>query len=709
MQIIQSIRDRGAAVVIVVISLSLIGFILMDSRSGSDNAANSTSSSIGKVDGEDIEIGEFNTRVQQAENMQAQRQQRALTTAETNQVREQMWEQMVAEKVFYKEAEKLGITLTSKELSAILLSNDPSNPFLQEQGMRDPTTGQLDMAKAQEALSNIKKLKGEQRDQVVAQVVDPLQLSTAAQKYAGLIGASAYYPSWMKEKDNKLNSQFATISYVGIPYSDISDSTIQVSDADVTDYVAKHKKLFKQEAGRILSYLTFSQLPTAADSAAAREQISKIQSDFSADTTTAAAFVARTGSTIDFADEFLPKSRIPSSFTDSILQVPQGTVAGPFIEQGNYVVAKVVGSKPLPDSVKARHILISMQDQQSGAQIRDAVTAKAVADSILKAINGGADFAALALQYSSDGSKTSGGDLGTFGYGQMVPEFNEFTFTKPVGSKDVVQTQFGYHVIDITSQSNFKPAYKIAFIGRQIIPSEQTISDASMAATKASSQKDATALQKYAATTGLGLTREPNMVKENDYNVGQLSEARQLVQWAFKADVGAVSEPFNIGDQFVVATLDKINKEGVQDAATARAGAEVLIRNKKKAEMIKAKLGTVTSLQDAATKYSKQVSTVGADSTITWNAQIVTGIGIEPKVQGAAFNPEYATKVSPVIEGNTGVYVIKVDGMAALATSPEEAAQRSAAKLTALRTKTNAWFESLRNQADVKDKRSKYF
>ncbi len=709
MQVIQSIREKGGAILIVAISLSLIGFILMDSRSGSDNAANSTTSSIGKVDGENIEIGEYNDRVQQAENMQAQRQQRALTTAETNQVRQQTWDQMVAEKVFYKEADKLGIDLTAKELSALLLSNDPSNPFLQEQGMRDATTGQLDVAKAQEALTNIKKLKGEQRDQVAKQVIDPLKLSSAAQKYSGLISASAYYPTWMKEKDNKLGSQFATISYVAIPYSDISDSTIKVSDDDINEYVTKHKKLFKQEAGRNISYITFSQLPTAADSAAAREQIMQIKSDFSSDTTSAAAFVARTGSTIDFTNEFLPKSRIPSSFTDSIVKLPQGTVAGPFVEQGNFVVAKVVGTKSLPDSVKARHILIPLQDQQSGAQIRDDATAKALADSILTAVNGGADFAALAQKYSSDGSAAQGGDLGTFGYGQMVPEFNEFTFSKPVGSKGVVQTQFGYHVIDVTSQSNFGPAYKIAFIGRQIIPSEQTISTASMAATKASSQEDATALQKYAATTGLGLTREPTMVKENDYTVGQLSDARQLVQWAFKADLGAVSEPFNIGDQFVVATVDKINEEGVQDAATARAGAEVLIRNKKKAEMIKTKLGTVTSLQDAATKYGKQVATVGADSTITWESQFVTGIGIEPKVQGAAFNPEYTKKVSPVIEGNTGVYVIKVDGIAALAITPEAAAQKTETKLTALRTKTNAWFESLRNQADVKDKRSKYF
>src|SRR6476661_2969336 len=122
MQIIQSIRDKGAAIVIGVIALSLIGFILMDARQGSSRLFNSLSTKVGKVNGQSIELGEFNKRVQQAEDMEAQRTGQRPNTMRSNQIRSQVWDQMVAEIIFYDEASKLGIDFTSKELSALLLS-----------------------------------------------------------------------------------------------------------------------------------------------------------------------------------------------------------------------------------------------------------------------------------------------------------------------------------------------------------------------------------------------------------------------------------------------------------------------------------------------------------------------------------------------------------------------------------------------------------
>ncbi len=710
MQIIQSIRDRGAAIVIVVISLSLIGFILMDSQGAGANSAGSLASAVGNVNGEKVELGDFQTRVAQAEAQQQQRTGQAVTGAEANQMRESVWQQIIAEKIFFKEAEKLGISLTPKELSSILLSNDPMNPLLQEQSLKDPNTGQLDMAKAQEALQNIKKMKGEQRDQVNIQVIEPLRLNSLANKYSGLISAGNYYATWMKEMDKANESNFSTFQYVNIPYNVISDSAVKVTDEDITAYVKKNKKLFKQEDGRKISYITFSQLPTLADSNAVREKLMSLQADFAADTN-ALAFVNRNGSIIESTDEFLPKSKITVADTDSLLKLPQGTVYGPFVDQGGYVLARVVGTKELPDSVQARHILVAMQDPNTGEQFRSADEAKVLADSILSAIKGGANFEMLALQYSADqGSKIKGGDLGTFGYGQMVPEFNQFTFTKPVGSLDVVQTQFGYHVISVTKQSNFKPAYKIAYLAKEINPSEQTINTASTNATKASGQKDGATLAKYAAANGLGITQEPSLIKENAFTVGALQDARQLVKWAFEANQGEVSEPFNIGNSFVVATVDKIEKEGLQDAAAARQNAEVTVRNEKKAEMIKSKLGAKPTLESAAAAYGKTVETAGQDSTITFSSQMINQLGIEPKLIGAAFNKAYTTTPSPAFGGTNGVYLVKINSIQPLApASPEVMKQREVAKMNAMQQQSGNWFQSLRDQADVKDKRSKFY
>ena len=709
MQIIQNIRDRGAAITVTVIVLCLIGFILMDSKQGNNQLFGSNTQSLGKVNGETIEIGEFNKRMNQAELQEEQRTGQRPNGIKVNQLRDQVWNQIVAERIFYAEANKLGINLTPAELSAILLSSDPSNPFMQQQGMSDPATGQLDIAKAQEALRNIKKLKGEQREQVNNEVINPLKLSAIVAKYSSLVTAGAYYPKWMQEKENADSKNFAEISYVAIPYSEISDSTVKVTDADINDYVKKHKELFKQEAGRVISYVTFSQLPSRDDSAKARMLVQDIKAAFSADTN-AAAFVARNTSIIDFQDVYLPKARIQSSQTDSIAKLPMGSIYGPYVDGGAYVVAKMLGSKPLPDSVSARHILIPTMNPQTGEAINSDSSAKRLADSIFTAINGGADFAALAVKYSSDGSKDKGGDLGTFEFGKMVPEFNDFSFSKPVGSREVVKTQFGYHVIEITNQKNFNPAYKIAFVAKEIIPSDLTVNAASLQATKASAVKNAAELSKFTASNGLSLVQNPTPIKENDFSVGSLEDGRQLVRWAFEAKKGDVSEPFSIGNDFVVAIVDKVLEEGVQDAETARSGAEVIIIKEKKAAIIKGKLGANPTLQSAAAAYNKQIQTAGTDSTLTYNAQMVNNIGIEPKLLGAAFNKAFQAKPTPAFAGTSAVYIVKVNNIKTKpADAPEMLAQQASGRISALRSQTNNWYEGLRKQATIKDNRSKMF
>jgi peptidyl-prolyl cis-trans isomerase D len=515
----------------------------------------------------------------------------------------------------------------------------------------------------------------------------------------------------MQEKETTDKQQFANISFTSVSYNEISDSTIKVTDEDVADYVSKNKQLFKQEAGRNISYITFSLLPGSEDSAAAQSQLAALKTSFTTDTN-AVAFVARNLSSVEFTDEYLPKEKLNTSIADSLIKLSPGTVFGPYVDKQNYVLAKMIGTKQQPDSVQARHILIGTNDPRTGQPIASDEVAKKLADSIYKAITAaGADFNEMAKRYSTDASnKEKGGDLGTFGYGAMVPEFNDFCFNKTTGTKGVVKTQFGYHIVDIVKQINFKPAYKIAFVAKEIIPSDATVNKASLAATKASAEKTKERLEKYTATNGLSLTSVPNLIKENDFSVGALQDARGLVRWAFEASVGDVSEPFSIGEQFIVATLDKVNKEGTQDATTARSGCEATIRNKKKAEIIIKKLGDQPTFEKVASIYKKPIQTAGQDSTLTFTAQIVNGVGVEPKLIGASFNKEYQNKVSPVIEGTTGVFLVKVNSIQSKAAeTPDMIAQNAATRKAAIKNQTGGWFEGLKKQANIKDNRSKHF
>ncbi len=710
MQIIQTIRDKGAAIVIAVIALSLIGFILMDAKSGSNNFLSSLSSNVGKVNGEGIERKDFEKKYNYAYEMAKQQSQQTGRNPEAAQVRDQVWNQIVAEKVFYKEAKKLGINFTSKELSAILSSNDPSNPLLQDQSMVDPATGQLDLSKVSQALSEVKKAKGERREMIDAQLLEPQKLTSISSKYFAMLNASAYYPSWMQEKDKAETKNFANISYVVVPYNIISDSLIKVSDDDINGYIKKHKNQFKQEEGRLISYVAFSQLPSSGDSAKTKEFITGLKEGFASETNTK-AFIARNTSTIEFDSNFLPKSKIASIAIDTIAKQPVGTIYGPYVEGSNFVLAKVLGSKTLPDSVKARHILIPTVNPQTGQPIVPDSVAKKQADSIFNIIKTGGDFAKLAAQFSSDGSKDKGGEMDAFEYGKMVPEFNDFCFNKPVGSREVVRTQFGYHIIEILSQKGSGPAYKIAFMAKEILASETTIGDANLNATKLSGQKNGKEFESYVAKNGLQKISWPTIVKENDYQVGQLQDARQLVRWVFEAKQGDVSEPFNIGDQFIVATLDKKQNEGSQDAKTARPMVEGVIRNQKKAEVIIKKLGATPTLETASAAYNNQVQIAGADSSLTFTSQIIANLGSEPKIIGASFNNDLKNKASVPIEGTSGVFVIKVNSVSSkTADAVEVIAQQKLQQITTLRNQAAAgWFEGLKNQAEIKDNRSKIY
>ncbi len=188
MQIIQSLRDKGGPIIIGAIALALIAFILMDT--GQDKSGVSASESIGKVDGSRIDRSEFEKKLQNVENQEEQQTGQKPTNTRLSQMREQVWNQIVAEKVFYAEAAKLGIEFTSKELDKILKSDDPSNPLMQDRSMVDPATNKLDMGKVAQALANIKKAKGEQWEMINAQIIEPQKLTSVSTKYFALMLAS---------------------------------------------------------------------------------------------------------------------------------------------------------------------------------------------------------------------------------------------------------------------------------------------------------------------------------------------------------------------------------------------------------------------------------------------------------------------------------------------------------------------------------------
>lgn len=706
MQIIQNIREKGSAIVIGVIALSLIGFIMMDSKTANSRSGNDTT--IGKINGVKVDSKTFADKVKQMEDQRGGR----ANGAEIYQMRQSAWDQIVAENVLSSEFDKLGLIFSPKELSSILFSEDA--PQTLKQAFTDKATGRYDIEKVRQWWLEAKKSKGEQRDAIETQIVEPLILQTLANKYSSLLAASAYYPTWMQKKEAAEAKTFANVSYVAVPYNLISDSAVKVSDDELVSYMSKHSNAYKQDGGRLISYVSFSANPSAADTLKTLQDVAALKDGLKADTS-AATFVARNMSATKFEDAYTIKSKLTMAPKDSIAALSVGAVYGPYLDGNKIVLAKMLGSRQLADSVKVRHILIATNNPQTGqATLSDSIAKKRI-DSIAAAIQGGgADFNAMVIKYSDDqGSKEKKGEyeFTSTQFVSLARKFAETIFYSNAGDKKVVKTEFGYHYIEIISQKNFETAYKIAFQAKELVPSEETVSAANTEATKlAGAATDAKALADYLTKNKLQKITSPAIVKENDYQVGALQDARQLVKWAFDAKQGAVSEAFNMNDQFVVAFVDKIQPEGLPDAASVRPTLEATVRNLKKADEITKKLAGASSLDAAAKAYNLQVANAGADSTLTFNTLFINGIGQEPKIIGAAFNKAHQKTVSEPIAGNNAVFVIKVNsyGNKAADTAEQATAQATQRRQTMLQN-TYSFFESLKKTADIKDTRSKIY
>lgn len=695
MSVIQSIRDKGAWIIFGIIALALIAFILQDGvRRGGRSTDNTT---LGKVNGEKIERLAFEEKLTLQERMYGSQ------GAQREQLIGSLWNQEVERIVMQQEFDKLGLQVTSNELTDILFGDN--SPLKQE--FTDPKTGVFRVNDAKQAIASIQKGKNAEQQKMINSVyIEPTVEQALRNKYQGILQQAAYIPKWLIEKQQADNNAIASISYAFAPYASISDSTVKVSDDEIAAYVNKHSNQFKkEEETRSISYVGFNAAPSQTDSLTVLNQVKSYKNDFAA-TTDAKGYVAKIGSDIAFYDSYFSRTKLQQTYKDSLTKLPVGGIYGPYQDGNSYIMAKMVGVKNWPDSVTVRHILIGTVNPQSGTVLRADSSAQKLADSIATAVKGGADFATLCVKYSDDGgSKEKGGVYPFFAQGQMVIPFNDYCFDHPVGSKSVVKTDFGYHYIEVLGQKNVGPAYKIAYVSKPIIASNETISGASTAAAQfAASAKNRKAFDENAIKGNKQLL-VGNDIKSNDVQIIGLGASRQMVRWIYEHSAGDVSDPFELGDKYIVAIISSVNKAGTMSVAEARPLCENIVRSIKKAKVLidtKIKGNTLEAIAASAG------TAVQHTDSLSFAAPFIPNMGNEPKVIGAAFNKSLQGKISETFAGTSGVFAVRVDNNAAKPASMDEAALKQSliqsARMAAFRG-----VEALKKTASITDNRSKFY
>lgn len=732
MSIIQNIRGKYAKVAVIAIALALVGFILTDyfTQQGRNNMGGGPGS-VGSINGKKITADYFGKKVdqniKQAENMYTQQGYPAPpASALTKDAVEQTWNQEINRLLFRGEFDKLGMKIGKREKGDLLYgANAPK--FIKDAGT--DSLGNYNPSVAQQRVNQMMKDRKTPKSQKedFNNYVSELEEFRMSEKYNSLFTNSLNYPRWFVEKETADNSQISKISMVRVLYTDsmFVDSTIKISDKEIADYISKRKDSYKQEKTRSISFVTFSAAPTAADSGAAKKELQDKRAEF--DTTNdIAGFLGSNGTQLD--DNYYSAAQLPPAGKDSITKLARNAVFGPYHESGSYLMVKLLDTKVLPDSVKARHILIQTFNPQTNQQMLDEATAKKRVDSIEAAIKGGADFGALAMKYSDDkGSGAKGGLLSNpqnpatdyFTAGAMVKEFNDFCFQGKKGERKTVKTVFGYHFIEILDQKNFQPGYKVAFLAREIIASEQTDNDAQQKANtffskckdiKTFDQAFETMAKPAGGVKGLAVGIMPMDAQVNGLGSSGGLVSRQFVKNIFKAGAGEVLKPetVNNGSDYVVAIVTEANEEGTMSVAKARPMVEFELRKKKKAEIVKQKLGKPASLEAAAATLRKQIETV--DSLRMSTSTPSASLGNEPKIIGAAFNAANKGKaLTELLEGVNGLYLIRVENIAATPSAGGTVAEQRKTKYNNGKAMQSGPIDALKKAATIKDRRSEIY
>ncbi len=708
MATLQKIRTKAGLLIAIVIGVSLAAFILGDMLKSGNSLLRKKQLKIGEIDGESIQYPEFQQKVEELGEIYRMNSQRSQLDENTwVQIREQTWQNFIQEKVMDDVYHDLGIDVSSEELFDMLQGTN-LHPIIRQM-FANPNTGQVDRNAIINFLKNLDSGNVTQENRQYWLYLEQQIVKDRIQsKYANMVGKGLYVTG--EEAQNSLtarNKQF-NFDYILLNNSSVADSQVVVTEKDLRAYYDAHKEDYKQETTRRIEYISFPVNPSASDFKSAEEWINDIKPDF-ASSTDNAQFV-NSNSDVSFDGTWYKQADLPENIGNWVFEEKADTndVFGPYFEDEAYKLAKVNAIEMLPDSVEARHILLSVNSQAEVA------AAQNLADSLKTAIENGSDFATLARQFSADqGSALQGGDLGWFNRGQMVKPFEEAAFSNKVNEISVVASQYGFHVIQTTARGKLSKQVQVAFLIRNVQPSTQTYQDTYALASKFAGEN--TTLDQFnTAVTEQKLTKKVATVGENDRMIAGLESPRQLIRAAYDTEKSKIilsqegTPIFELGDNFVIAALTNVTEEGIAPFEDVQARVELAVLKDKKSELLKEKASAAMEGKSDLTAIAGELNTEVENVTnLNFNSFQLPGVGLEPAVIGTAASLDVDQLSKPVI-GNNGVFIVQVTSVNQLENQDVTAEQNRLAQSLLYRANSQV-VEVHKNTVEIVDQRSKFY
>ena len=668
MAILNQIRQRSLFLILV-IAMALFSFVLADVIRNASGSSLPDQNIIATINGIEMEREDFMKKV---ENLERQNRGSGTNVQSMNTV----WDIELRKSVLASEFDKLGITV-ERDLMRDLLKNN----LLSFDEFKD-SQGEFDQRKLNEFISNLKEISPETMDLQGAQVnyeswnnYESNIASSGLEKiYFDLIRSAINSTVFEGKTQYNYENDNVDLKYIKIPFLTIADSLVKVTKSDVKKYMKKNENDYQVKASRNLIYVKFQENPSKYDEKQIENQLTELlndreEFDFESKTNKKILGFKNTrdneeflnlNSAIKLYDSYVFENSFSKEMAPIIYSLNKGEVYGPYKEGEFIKITKLVDTKRIPDSVKVRHILIpysgSLRSDPNETTTEE--QAKKRADSIYRIVlRRPSKFKSL-LSLSSDvASNENDGEIEFSYIDGFAPEFRDFSFENRVGKISVVETDFGFHIIEILSQSKRKNAVKVANLGLKVEASERTIDSIFNITSKFEIATEKSNFRDVASEFNYKVN-PVNNIRELNENIPGVGSQRAIVRWAYNPDTNLDDiRRFNLQNGgYLVAMLTSINPEGLMSIDKASITAIPKIRNEKKAKMIMDKIKG-RSLDDISSSQNQTIQTALA---VNMKNPVLSGTGNEPNVVGYAFGIDEGVTSKGII-GNNGVFYVKVD------------------------------------------------
>lgn len=705
MSAIQFLRERAGVVISVIIGFSLILFVVSDLVGNGRRQRQKEKEyyELGKIAGDYVSYQEYETRIQNIAEIYKLSGQQNLDESTVEQIREQVWQQIIREKVQDNSYEKLGVGVSTEEVDEMVLSDNP-HPIVM-QLFTDQTTGQFNRPMLVNFLNQVEVDENAKKYWLFFE--NEIITERMNSKYNTLVSKGMYATKKQAEYDNILNKATVDFSFILKNYTAVADSSVTITSGEIEKYYQEHRNDYKRTALRDIEYVTFDITPSEEDILETQKWMEKARDEFMA-SADPGQYINLNGDT-RYTGAYLPLSEVPENLKDFAKKEDKNALLGPYNDEGIFKIARLIDAADRPDSVHVRHILIT------AGQMRTMDQSKKLADSLLLVIKAGASFETVAKDNSEDqGSAMLGGDLGWFAEGVMVTPFNNACFTAKKGELTTVQTTFGTHIIDIVDQAKKSRKYNIGILDRKVLPSTNTNQKIYSAAGMFAGNNNT-----YEKFNSAIAAQNLNKRIANDVNPAQktlpgLENPRGLIISLFQAKEGNIvldnSEQaiFEIGDKYVVAFCTRIQEEGTAPLKDVENDIRVALLKDKKAEVISKEFTSRVSAGKTLEDLSREMNLEVKEATqINFRSYAVPGIGIEPALIAAATAAREGVLAGPV-KGTNGVYMLTVNALTTPSAEDLKLLQERLAMTYQMRGSYEA-YDALRKKAEIIDKRYKFY